>query len=62
MTTACAETSPLSAECALAQKRGYEELHDECHQTKDVPLPGATGILLLSRCGCHCHDHGCPST
>jgi hypothetical protein len=51
MTASYTEARPMSAECALAQKRGYEELHHECRQTKDVPLPRAKGILLLPRCG-----------
>jgi hypothetical protein len=58
MTASYTEARPMSAECALAQKRGYEELHHECRQTKDVPLPRAKGILLLPRCGCACHVYG----
>jgi hypothetical protein len=53
MITALPET--LSAECAVAQRPGYGDLHDECRQTEDIPLPGATGILLVRRCGCSCH-------
>ncbi|WP_199827246.1 hypothetical protein [Streptomyces xylophagus] len=36
----------MSAECAVAQQPGYADLHDECQQTKDIPLPGGSGILL----------------
>ncbi|WP_308406776.1 hypothetical protein [Streptomyces sp. AC555_RSS877] len=44
-----------STECALAQRPGYEELHNACHQTHDVFLPGANGILLAPGCSCRCH-------
>jgi hypothetical protein len=44
-----------SAECSLAQRPGYEELHSACRQTYDVPLPCARGILLARRCSCSCH-------
>ncbi|WP_327137421.1 hypothetical protein OG585_27505 [Streptomyces sp. NBC_01340] len=46
------DTSWLSAECA---QPGYEDLHDACRQTVDVPLPGCVGILLAHRCPCTCH-------
>lgn len=49
------DTSWLSAECALALRPGYEDLHDSCHQTADVPLPGSVGLLLIRRCPCACH-------
>jgi len=45
----------LSAECALGSKPGYEDVHAWCRQTKDVPLPHSTGILLVHRCCCTCH-------
>ncbi|KUN91700.1 hypothetical protein AQJ67_41900 [Streptomyces caeruleatus] len=45
----------LSAECALAERPGYGDLHKACRQTHDVPLPHAYGILLLPSCGCGCH-------
>jgi len=61
MTASYTEVSPMSAECALAQRQGYEELHRECRQTKDVPLPRATGILLMPRCACPCHVSDRPS-
>lgn len=48
----------LSAECTLGQRPGYRDVHRECRQTKDVPLPHATGILLVRRCGCLCHRRG----
>lgn len=60
MTAAATETSPQSAECSLAQRPAYEGLHRECRQTKDIPLPGATGILLQQRCGCSCHVYSGP--
>lgn len=53
MTTA-ADT--LSAECTLGRQPGYETVHAMCRQTKDVPLPHATGILLVERCRCICHQ------
>jgi hypothetical protein len=45
----------MSAECALAQQPGYEDLHDECRQTEDVPLPHGGGLLLVPRCTCPHH-------
>lgn len=45
----------LSAECALAKRPGYQGLHRECRQTRDVPLPHVRGILLVTRCRCICH-------
>ncbi|MFF5360950.1 hypothetical protein ACFY4I_16395 [Streptomyces scabiei] len=45
----------LSAECALAGCPDYEGMHQSCRQTADVPLPGATGLLLMSACPCSCH-------
>lgn len=45
----------LSAECAVAQKPGYEDLHERCTQTKDIPLPCSNGIVLQPRCQCDCH-------
>lgn len=45
----------LSAECTLGQKPGYQDVHAMCRQTKDVPLPHSTGILLVHRCRCTCH-------
>jgi hypothetical protein len=53
--TATARTTELSAECALAQRPGYADLHAQCRQTEDVPLPHSTGVLLAVRCGCICH-------
>jgi hypothetical protein len=49
------EALPRSAECTLAQRPGYKGLHRDCRQTKDIPLPHASGILLQRRCGCTCH-------
>jgi len=49
----------LSAECTLGQRRGYEDVHAECRQTEDVPLPHSNGsILLVHRCRCGCHSRG----
>lgn len=45
----------LSAECALAQQPGYEDLHAQCSQIRDVPLPHSSGIVLVPRCRCTCH-------
>lgn len=49
------ETASLSAECQLAMRPGYTDLHLECRQTKDIPLPHGGGILLQRHCGCICH-------
>ncbi|MEU0524505.1 hypothetical protein [Streptomyces niveus] len=40
----------------LAQQPAYEYLRAECRQTKDVPLPHSMGLLLMTRCGCPCHQ------
>ncbi|MBT2418371.1 hypothetical protein J7F01_41050 [Streptomyces sp. ISL-22] len=53
--TAPAEAPAMSVECTLAQRPEYKGLHDDCRQTKDVPLPYSRGILLARRCGCACH-------
>ncbi|MEU3050299.1 hypothetical protein ABZ705_27970 [Streptomyces sp. NPDC006984] len=45
----------LSPECAVAARPGYEDLHGQCRRTGDVPLPHATGLLLVHRCTCPCH-------
>jgi hypothetical protein len=55
MTAPTVDTETLSAECAVGQRPGYGMLHDQCRQTRDVPLPHAHGILLVRRCGCPCH-------
>ncbi|MCX4883307.1 hypothetical protein [Streptomyces sp. NBC_00847] len=47
--------APLSAECALARRAGYEDVHGACRQLRDVPLPHSTSLLLVRRCGCGCH-------
>jgi hypothetical protein len=49
------EDETKSAECTVAMRPGYQSLHGECRQTKDVPLPHSTGILLVKRCTCSCH-------
>lgn len=61
MSTA-AVTENLSAECTLGRQRGYQDVHALCRQTKDIPLPHSTGILLVHRCRCACHGAaGCGS-
>ncbi|MGW0835628.1 hypothetical protein [Streptomyces prunicolor] len=60
MSASAAEAEELSAECTVAQHPHYEGLHGECRQTKDIPLPGTTRILLQSRCGCPCHTSNKP--
>ncbi|NUQ95389.1 MAG: hypothetical protein HOY79_02080 [Streptomyces sp.] len=49
------DAASLSAECALALRPEYKGLHHECRQTKDVPLPHSTGLVLMPRCACPCH-------
>ncbi|MEU6140109.1 hypothetical protein ABZ848_07055 [Streptomyces sp. NPDC047081] len=55
MSDAIATGPPPSPECALAALPGYQDLHAQCRQVGDVPLPFAIGILLQRRCGCRCH-------
>lgn len=55
MSSAILDATDLSAECALAQRPGYEALHLDCHQTQDIPLPHCRGVLLVRRCACPCH-------
>lgn len=55
MTVPATESLPLSAECELAAQSGYTDLHRECRQTEDIPLPHASGIWLVRRCGCPHH-------
>jgi hypothetical protein len=49
------DTDTMSAECAVAQRPEYKGLHADCRQTRDIPLPGGGGILLVPRCTCTCH-------
>ncbi|MGF1237105.1 hypothetical protein ACQSME_07565 [Streptomyces sp. 2-6] len=51
------DTSTMSAECALAQQPGYKDLHRQCRQTKDIPLPYSSGLLLVHRCTCPHHRY-----
>ena len=44
-----------SAECALARRQEYRDMHDVCRQTRDVPLPHHKGLFLTRRCPCRCH-------
>jgi hypothetical protein len=60
MSASTVDTSTMSPECALAQRPGYEDLHDECRQTTDVPLPHGHGLLLVPRCTCP-HHHCKPA-
>ena len=53
--SAPADTAALSAECALARQPGYGDLHANCRQTEDIPLPHSNGVVLVPRCGCRCH-------
>lgn len=62
MSTPATESLLLSAECTLAERPEYSQLHGDCRQTKDIPLPGASGVLLQRRCGCSCHCPRKPST
>lgn len=55
---AATDTGALSAECTLASKPGYGDVHAMCRQTQDIPLPHSTGILLVHRCRCSCHRAG----
>lgn len=45
----------LSAECTLASRSGYEDVHASCLCLRDIPLPYGGGLLLMRRCGCACH-------
>jgi hypothetical protein len=54
------DTSTMSAECTLAQQPDYRDLHRECRQTRDVPLPHGRGILLVRRCACPHHYNPAP--
>ena len=47
--------SMRSAECAVAALDRYQELHQECRQTKDIPLPHGADLVLVRRCTCPCH-------
>ena len=53
-----AADAALSAECTLATQPGYEDLHEQCRQTRDIPLPHSYGLLLVPRCRCGCHAAG----
>lgn len=55
MTAPVDNPASLSAECTLAQRQDYRDVHRDCRQTKDIPLPHGGGILLQRRCGCTCH-------
>lgn len=55
-----AKAPPSSAECTLAQRPEHKELHGDCRQTRNIPLPHASGILLQRRCGCACHSYNRP--
>ncbi len=55
MIAAAALKPTLSAECKVGARPGYQSLHGDCRQTKDIPLPHGRGILLQRRCACTCH-------
>lgn len=55
MTAQAANTDTMSAECALAQRPEYEDLHGQCRRTRDIPLPHSNGLILVPRCTCACH-------
>ncbi|MFI9393332.1 hypothetical protein ACIG53_20875 [Streptomyces bauhiniae] len=57
MSVPTTDITSWSPECALALCPGYEDLHAQCRQTEDVPLPYATGLLLVHRCTCLCHAY-----
>lgn len=57
MSAATDDLSYRSAECAVAAKPGYKDLHRSCRQTEDVPLPHSRGVLLTERCDCWCHPY-----
>ena len=61
MKTPAADLETRSAECALAARPDYATLHTDCRQTKDIPLPGARGVLLIRRCTCPCHGGANPA-
>ncbi|EPJ42379.1 hypothetical protein STAFG_0581 [Streptomyces afghaniensis 772] len=42
----------MSPECTLATRPSYHDLHADCRQTRDLPLPFAFGILLQPHCEC----------
>jgi hypothetical protein len=52
---ATATGTGLSAECTLAQRPDYRDMHGKCRQTRDIPLPHSSRVLLVRRCGCPCH-------
>ncbi|GGW25677.1 hypothetical protein [Streptomyces xantholiticus] len=49
MSAPVTDPPPLSAECTLGQRPGYKDVHRQCRQTKDVPLPHSNGAVLLVR-------------
>jgi hypothetical protein len=53
--TTPADPDTLSAECTVAKRPAYRDLHRKCTRTKDIPLPHSGGIVLVRRCHCTCH-------
>lgn len=53
--TAAPTAQNLSVECTLGRQAAYRDVHAQCRQTRDVPLPHSTRILLVARCTCTCH-------
>lgn len=52
-----ADTSTMSAECAVAQRPEFKGMHRDCRRTRDIPLPGAIDIVLVPRRTCACHPY-----
>lgn len=57
MSAPTTDTASLSPECAVALRPEYEDLHAECRQTEEVPLPFAIGLLLVRCCTCLRHHY-----
>lgn len=57
MSAADTQNASVPPECAVAARPGYEDLHAQCRQTEDVPLPYATGLLLVPRYTRLCHGY-----
>ncbi|WP_211121374.1 hypothetical protein [Streptomyces yatensis] len=53
--TATEQATDLSVERTLARQSGYESVHAQCRQTKDLPPPYGRGIPLARRSPSACH-------
>lgn len=49
------DTDRMSAECAVALRPEYKDMHAKCRLTEDILMPRSAGILLVPRCRCVCH-------